>query len=84
MDYEGTAHVTEGGLECQAWASLKPHKHGFVEELGGDKNYCRNPESSQWCTDENNKLYRCGHPNGPWCFTTSKSHRWQYCNVPLC
>ena len=33
------------------------------------KNYCRNPG---------------GSPEGPWCYTTDPSSRWEYCDVPLC
>ncbi|KAJ8316405.1 hypothetical protein KUTeg_006419 [Tegillarca granosa] len=32
-------------------------------------NECRNPDAS---------------PNGPWCYTTDVSSRWEYCNIPFC
>jgi len=32
-------------------------------------NYCRNPDNE---------------PEGPWCYTTNASVRWDYCDVPGC
>ena len=33
-----------------------------------NNNYCRNPDNSK----------------GPWCYTTDKRKRWEYCQVPKC
>ncbi len=32
-------------------------------------NFCRNPDLE---------------PQGPWCYTTDRAKRWQYCEIPLC
>ena len=34
-----------------------------------EKNFCRNPD---------------GEDNGPWCYTTDRNKRWEYCDVPFC
>ena len=71
--YEGTINTTENGIPCQSWNSTYPHQHllhleGFGE-LEGGHNYCRNP---------GNRGER------PWCFTTDRDVRWEYCDVPVC
>ena len=38
-------------------------------ELNNAKNYCRNPQNSG---------------QRPWCFTTNKKKRWEYCDIPKC
>ena len=49
-----------------------PHSHsripGAYPEAGLLKNYCRNPDGESF----------------PWCYTTDKSKRWDYCDIPLC
>ncbi|XP_053919998.1 plasminogen isoform X2 [Cuculus canorus] len=71
-NYRGTIATTVSGLECQRWDSQKPHSHGYLPENFPEKdlkmNYCRNPD---------------GEPR-PWCFTTSPTKRWDYCDVPRC
>uniref|UniRef100_A0A8D2LR25 Plasminogen n=1 Tax=Varanus komodoensis TaxID=61221 RepID=A0A8D2LR25_VARKO len=71
-NYQGTISQTESGLQCQAWNSQEPHSHGYVPSNFPEKNlqsnYCRNPD---------------GEPR-PWCFTTSPTKRWEYCNIPRC
>eukprot|EP00584_Thalassiosira_punctigera_P006714 CAMPEP_0172541554 /NCGR_PEP_ID=MMETSP1067-20121228/12345_1 /TAXON_ID=265564 ORGANISM="Thalassiosira punctigera, Strain Tpunct2005C2" /NCGR_SAMPLE_ID=MMETSP1067 /ASSEMBLY_ACC=CAM_ASM_000444 /LENGTH=1422 /DNA_ID=CAMNT_0013327621 /DNA_START=40 /DNA_END=4309 /DNA_ORIENTATION=+ len=71
-DYRGTISKTVGGIECQAWSSQSPHSHGLTPEdnpdAGLDQNYCRNPD---------------GEPRA-WCYTSSSSKRWDYCDVPSC
>ena len=36
---------------------------------GLTENYCRNPGKES---------------EGPWCYTTDKNKRWEYCDVPFC
>ena len=71
-DYRGSINVTEDGYECQAWYAQAPHTHSNTPEnrpnAGLESNYCRNPD---------------GEPRA-WCYTTSSSKRWQFCNVPTC
>jgi len=71
--FRGDTRKTKGGIECQKWGSQAPHVHRFRPEKfrreGLVKNYCRNPDRE---------------PKGPWCYTTSKSTRWAYCDVPMC
>ena len=70
-EYEGRKNVTVSGRQCQAWGSQYPHKHTFGERgyLLLLGNKCRNPD---------------GEPGGPWCYTTDKNKRWEYCGIPLC
>ena len=52
-DYRGTVAHTKSGLDCQAWASDKPHEkykitNSDFEKYGLQKNYCRNPHESRY------------------------------------
>uniref|UniRef100_A0A8C0ATJ1 Plasminogen n=1 Tax=Buteo japonicus TaxID=224669 RepID=A0A8C0ATJ1_9AVES len=71
-NYQGVVATTVSGLECQRWDSQQPHSHGYLPENFPEKdlkmNYCRNPD---------------GEPR-PWCFTTSPTKRWEYCDIPRC
>ncbi|XP_053238304.1 plasminogen [Podarcis raffonei] len=71
-NYQGRVSQTESGLECQDWASQEPHAHGYIPSNFPEKNlksnFCRNPD---------------GEPR-PWCFTTSPTKRWEFCNIPRC
>ncbi|XP_061480281.1 plasminogen isoform X2 [Rhineura floridana] len=71
-NYQGKVSQTESGLGCQAWAAQEPHSHGYIPSNFPEKNlksnYCRNPD---------------GEPR-PWCFTTSPTKRWEYCDIPRC
>ncbi|GJQ68100.1 Nrk [Trypoxylus dichotomus] len=71
--YQGKVNKTGDGLDCQRWDSQFPHTHerppSFLPELKGAENYCRNAG---------------GEEPRPWCFTTSSSVRWQYCDIPKC
>ncbi|KAM6126679.1 plasminogen-like [Pterocles gutturalis] len=71
-DYHGEVSRTESGLECQRWDAQEPHMHGFTPKHFPEKdlkmNYCRNPDGEL----------------RPWCFTTSPTKRWEYCNIPRC
>ena len=43
-------------------------------DSGLESNYCRNPRG--YGTHVNG--------DGPWCYTTDSSTRWEYCDVQLC
>ncbi|XP_019383042.1 PREDICTED: plasminogen isoform X2 [Gavialis gangeticus] len=71
-NYRGNIAITESGKTCQNWASQAPHKHARTPEnypcKALDENYCRNPDGE----------------SRPWCYTTSKDVRWEYCSIPSC
>ncbi|XP_078364006.1 uncharacterized protein LOC144648262 [Oculina patagonica] len=70
--YRGNRSVTISGYTCQSWNDQCPHQHDIngtiYKELSG--NLCRNPGG--YALD------------GPWCFTTNRTVRWEYCDVPKC
>lgn len=68
QNYEGTKSVTKSGIKCQAWSVKTPHSHSFSKRLSNQVNYCRNPD---------------GEPK-PWCYTTDKTKRWEFCDIPEC
>lgn len=76
--YEGTAHTTREGIECQPWKDEQPHAHVFNHL---PSNYCRNPRS---VANIHERRLDDIHPAGPWCFTSSVLKRWDYCSVPYC
>ena len=70
--YLGNISVTTSGLRCQSWTEQCPHRHTMdttYPELNNAKNYCRNPRNSG---------------QRPWCFTTDRKKRWEYCDIPKC
>uniref|UniRef100_A0A8C7EBX7 Plasminogen n=1 Tax=Nothoprocta perdicaria TaxID=30464 RepID=A0A8C7EBX7_NOTPE len=71
-DYQGTVSVTESGNTCQHWSAQSPHKHARTPEnypcKNLEENYCRNPDNEQ----------------RPWCYTTNRTARWEYCTIPSC
>ena len=71
-NYNGDISVTASGIPCQSWAEQCPHRHTMsitYPELNDAKNYCRNPQNSG---------------KRPWCFTTDRNKRWEYCEIPKC
>ena len=71
-DYHGDISVTASGIPCQSWTEQCPHRHTMnntYPELNDAKNYCRNPQNSG---------------KRPWCFTTDRNKRWEYCDIPNC
>ena len=70
--YHGNISVTASGIPCQSWTEQCPHRHTMnntYPELHNAKNYCRNPQNSG---------------QRPWCFTTDRNKRWEYCDIPKC
>ncbi|XP_028399013.1 uncharacterized protein LOC114522511 [Dendronephthya gigantea] len=70
--YNGNISVTASGILCQPWTEQCPHRHTMnttYPELNDAKNYCRNPKNSG---------------QRPWCFTTDRNKRWEYCDIPRC
>ena len=70
--YTGNMFVTASGIPCQSWTEQCPHRHTMNDtypELNLAQNFCRNPQSSG---------------KKPWCFTTDRNKRWEYCDVPKC
>uniref|UniRef100_A0A663MQJ1 Plasminogen n=1 Tax=Athene cunicularia TaxID=194338 RepID=A0A663MQJ1_ATHCN len=70
-DYRGTISVTESGNTCQRWSSQFPHRHARTPEnypCNLEENYCRNPDGEKM----------------PWCYTTNRTARWEYCTIPSC
>ncbi|PIO16636.1 hypothetical protein AB205_0035930, partial [Aquarana catesbeiana] len=70
--YRGSIAVTASGKICQAWSAQKPHNHSRTPEnypcKNLERNYCRNPDGESM----------------PWCYTTDKETRWEYCEIPSC
>uniref|UniRef100_A0A8C7JTR5 Plasminogen n=1 Tax=Oncorhynchus kisutch TaxID=8019 RepID=A0A8C7JTR5_ONCKI len=72
--YRGPTSMTMLGVTCQRWSSQSPHQHAsFNPESHPDKglesNNCRNPDNDV---------------NGPWCYTTDRNKKWDYCQIPDC
>jgi hypothetical protein len=70
--YHGNISVTASGIPCQSWTEQCPHRHSMnntYPELNNAENYCRNPQNSG---------------QRPWCFTTDRNKRWEYCDIPKC
>ncbi|KAG8522385.1 Apolipoprotein(a), partial [Galemys pyrenaicus] len=72
-NYRGTISKTKSGVTCQKWSSSFPHRPNYSPEQfpqeGLEENYCRNPDNDQ---------------EGPWCYTTDPTLRYDYCNIPQC
>ncbi|XP_063415819.1 plasminogen-like [Mytilus trossulus] len=71
-DYMGTKAVTENNKTCQRWEMQEPHRHNYIVTDFPDptmpENYCRATKDSR----------------RPWCYTTDKDKRWEYCNISHC
>ena len=71
-NYHGNISVTASGIPCQSWTEQCPHRHTMnttYPELNNAENFCRNPQNSG---------------KRPWCFTTDRTRRWEYCDIPKC
>merc|ERR1712187_968518 len=67
--YRGCQDKTRSGKTCQSWASQTPHAHSNTPSSKpgkglGNHNSCRNPDGESTI----------------WCYTTSASVRWEYCD----
>ncbi|TKS75385.1 Plasminogen [Collichthys lucidus] len=74
VTYRGPTSITVLGVTCQAWSAQTPHQHNsFTPQShptkGLEGNSCRNPD---------------GDVNGPWCYTTDRTKKWDYCQIPDC
>ncbi|XP_033976926.1 plasminogen [Trematomus bernacchii] len=72
--YRGVTSITVLGVTCQAWRAQSPQQHNsFTPQThptkGLEGNSCRNPD---------------GDVNGPWCYTTDRNKKWDYCQIPDC
>ncbi|XP_072299407.1 plasminogen [Eucyclogobius newberryi] len=72
--YRGATSMTAAGVTCQAWSAQSPHTHNSFTPTthptkGLDGNSCRNPDNDV---------------NGPWCYTTDRTKKWDYCQIPDC
>ena len=71
--YQGYQNVTRSNTPCQRWESQTPHTHNrpppVFPEIQNSENYCRNAG---------------GEEPRPWCYTTDKNIRWEYCDIPDC
>ncbi|KAF3850208.1 hypothetical protein F7725_019927 [Dissostichus mawsoni] len=70
----GVTSITVLGVTCQAWSAQSPQQHNsFTPQThptkGLEENSCRNPD---------------GDVNGPWCYTTDRNKKWDYCQIPDC
>ncbi|KAF4071076.1 hypothetical protein AMELA_G00280820 [Ameiurus melas] len=72
-DYRGSISKTTVGVTCQEWGATTPHVTTFKPSIHPDKglesNNCRNPDNDA---------------NGPWCYTTDPTKKWDYCHIPDC
>jgi len=64
-NYTGRKSTTRSGKQCQPWNSNTPHIPKYRPNPK-NHNFCRNPD---------------GDANGPWCYTTDPSTRFEYCNI---
>ncbi|XP_070188652.1 uncharacterized protein [Littorina saxatilis] len=82
-DYRGKLDHTMDGYTCQKWTEQYPHQHNLTEPTSnnndnkeedkdglGNHNHCRNPKEHR--------------RSRPWCYTTKKTHEWQFCDITAC
>ena len=74
QSYRGNVSETLSGYTCQPWSSQCPHRHHRTPdnfpELKNAGSACRNPGGQA--------------PHGPWCYTTNRKVRWEYCYIEEC
>ncbi|XP_062585892.1 uncharacterized protein LOC134247569 [Saccostrea cucullata] len=67
-EFEGTRDYTKNGVKCQAWVVNEPHDV---------------PTKYAYLANQSNYCRVADEPS-PWCYTTSASTRWDWCDVPYC
>jgi hypothetical protein len=73
-NYMGTINKTVRGLTCQAWTIQTPQLHKMNKDsLFPDGTVA---DALNYC--------RVIDEKAPWCYTTEKNTRWDYCDVPIC
>jgi len=72
--YVGKESKTEKNKTCQRWDSQTPHTHGVTSALLPDKSLA---EAANYCRND-------GSEPRPWCYTTNKDKRWEFCDIPKC
>lgn len=75
-EYSGYVSWTINGRTCQNWSSQEPHEHGHNLD-------------SMFPVDDSvvDAANNCRDPNGkgtPWCYTTNKDVRWEFCPTLIC
>ena len=69
FEYLGSRNRTALGTTCQHWTDTEPHNHCRMQMVDvGSENFCRSAGEEPG--------------EGPWCFTTNSSVRWERCFPP--
>jgi len=68
-NYKGKVSCTVSGRTCKQWDAWVPHLSAMM------------PHISEWGT---NYCRALGNVQFPWCYTTDRAVRWEYCHVALC
>ena len=76
QQYSGFVTWTKNGRTCQAWATQEPHKHGY----GVDDKFKIDGSAAE----AENTCRAFEGDERPWCYTTNKDIRWEWCDIPIC
>lgn len=86
-EYRGKLDYTEMGITCQPWDKRWPH---VVKEKTGNyyKDYIKGLLHKKKVGATYSYHNHCRNPDGkharPWCYTTLKKPKWQYCDIKIC